>query len=128
MGKYAETVTGKIELSEKADAGTGLCLHAEKPKVGTQLSLKKCDAATTWSLDYSLESYGRGSSRVSDAQLSVDGLCVTTPGNDRSKTAELWLWDCNDLSSEDHYTHGALSYYGQISEGVVAQIRSFVQS
>jgi len=126
--KYSDSVTGKIELSDSAEAGTGLCLHAEKAKDGEQLSLLNCDKATTWSLDYSLESYGRGGSRVSDAQLSVDGKCITTPGNDRTDGQILWLWDCNDLSAEDHYQHGALSYYGQISEGQVSQIRSFVQS
>jgi hypothetical protein len=126
--KYSESVKGKIELSDSADAGTGLCLHAAKANDGQQLSLKKCDTATTWSLDYSLESYGRGGSRVNDAQLSIDGKCITTPGNDRTNGEIMWLWDCNDLSTDDHYQHGALSYYGQISEGQVLQVRSFVHS
>jgi hypothetical protein len=125
---YSETVTGKIELSDSPDTGTGVCLHAGKAEDGQQLSLEKCDDATTWTLDYNLESYGRGGSRVSSAKLSTEGKCITSPGNDRSNGAALWLWNCDYLASDETYYHGALSYYGQIREGTVAQVRSFTQS
>jgi len=122
--KYSQSITGKMELSDRADSGTGLCLHAEEEKNGQQVSLKKCDHATTWTMDYSLESYGRGSYRVSDAQLSSGGKCITTPGNDRSNGQILWLWECTELAAEDHYQHGSLSYYGQVTEGQVSQVLS----
>jgi hypothetical protein len=122
--KMEQSVTGKMELSDRVDSGTGLCLHAEEEKNGQQVSLKKCDHATTWTMDYSLESYGRGSYRVSDAQLSSGGKCITTPGNDRSNGQILWLWDCSELAGEDNYHHGALSYYGQVTEGQVANVVS----
>merc|ERR1712007_240463 len=44
--KYSDSATGKIELSDSPDAGTGLCLHAAKAKDGQQLSLMGCDKAT----------------------------------------------------------------------------------
>jgi len=124
----SEKVNGKIELADSPEAGTGLCLHAAEEKDGQQLSLEKCDDATTWQMDYSLQSYGRGGYRVSSAKLSTEGKCITTPGNDRSSGQLLWLWDCTALGDEDVYYHGALSYYGQMREGTVAQVRSFVQA
>ena len=122
----AAVVRGKIELAENAVMGSGYCLHASSARDGQQVTLEKCDVATIWNLELVGSEQG-----VSAASLSTDGKCFTSPNNDRTNGAILFLWECSELKLEEMYYHTALEYYGSgkwiVQEKYVSMVKSFKQ-
>jgi len=121
-----EPIKGKIELAEDPESGTGLCLHAMSAENRQQLSLEKCDDATTWEVDYLFDEYQY---QLAVAKLTTNGKCITSPNNDRTNGAVLFLWDCEDLGAEEVYYHDALYYHGSgtytMREDFVSMVKSF---
>ena len=106
----ADVFRGKIELAGNAVIGSGYCLHTSSARDGQQVTLEKCDVATTWNLEYF--TIPSSTYQLSSARLSTDGKCLTSPNNDRTNGAILFLWECSELKLEEMYYHTALVYNG----------------